>query len=171
MTHKVRLREMETYERKKTPWLLYLMILVALVLFATVLRIAQIGAQIETSMITATVDIKPDTISLGMKGRWITAYIELPESYDVNDINTVLLGFIPSELYPRHVGDYDDDGIPDLMVKFDANATINYIWTKIYHMNPPEGRFDDVELTVSGELDAGMSFEGNDMVRVIILED
>jgi len=78
--------------------------------------------------IPATVDIDPDTLNLKSKGRWITAYIELPEGYDVNDINvsTVRLNdTIAAEQHPAEVGDHDEDGIPDLMVKFDRRAVID----------------------------------------------
>lgn len=70
----------------------------------------------------ATVDIDPDTINLKSKGQFITVYIELPPGYDVNqiDISSIMLnGTIPALGHPTEVNDYDNDGIPDLMVKFD----------------------------------------------------
>jgi hypothetical protein len=44
--------------------------------------------------ISSTLDIKPDTLNLDSKGRWITAYIELPEGYDVGniDLTSIRLG-------------------------------------------------------------------------------
>ena len=33
------------------------------------------------------IDIDPDTLKLDSTGKWITCYIELPDEYDVEDIN------------------------------------------------------------------------------------
>ncbi len=54
------------------------------------------------------------------------------------------------------IGDYDVDGVPDLMVKFDRSdvqATLEPV--------------DEVEVTVSGQLTDGTTFEGSDTIRVI----
>lgn len=70
----------------------------------------------------AAVDIDPDTINLKSQGQFITVYIELPPDYDVSqiDISSIMLnGIVPALGHPTEVGDYDNDGIPDLMVKFD----------------------------------------------------
>ena len=113
----------------------------------------------------ATVDIDPDTLNLKSRGKWITAYIELPEGYDVADIDitTVELRFggesVKAELWPTEIGDYDGDEAPDLMVKFDRQAVQGIV---------SEG---NVELTVTGELSSGpveMCFEGSDTIRAIM---
>jgi len=81
-------------------------------------------------VITATVDIHPQTLNLRSRGKWITAFIELPEDYNVADINVssiMLNDTIPAELRPLAIGDYDEDGIPDLMVKFDRAEVISCI--------------------------------------------
>lgn len=112
------------------------------------------------SPLPAIVDIDPDTLNLKDKGKWITAYIEVPDGYDVADINvgTVTLeGTIPAEAHPTEVGDYDDDGITDLMVKFDRSALIEYL----------DATTGEVTLTVSGELNDGTPFEGSDTITVI----
>jgi hypothetical protein len=116
--------------------------------------------------IKATIDFDPDTLSLKSKGKWVTVYIELPEGYDVNDINvgTVMLNYrVPAEPRPTGVGDHDDDGIPDLMVKFDRAAVQRIL---------PVG--DEVKVTVTGQVEgerrvvvAGIPFEGSDFIRVI----
>ena len=110
--------------------------------------------------LSATVDIKPDTLNPTGEGEWVTAsYIELPEGYDVADIDvsTVLLeGTIPAELEPIIIGDYDSDGVPDLMVKFDRQAVIAYLGDTT----------GEVTLTVSGRV-AGVPFEGSDTITVI----
>jgi hypothetical protein len=81
----------------------------------------------------ATIDFHPNTLNLKSKGKWVTCYIEL-EGHDVEDINIETIAItsiavngedaeviddIPAEDHPTEVGDYDGDGIPDLMVKFD----------------------------------------------------
>jgi hypothetical protein len=109
--------------------------------------------------IKATIDIDPDTLNLKNKGNWITAYIELPAGYNVADINvsTLLLNnLVPAELKPSSFGDEDNDGIVDLMAKFDR-ATV-------------EGLLEvseNVEITVSGSLINGTQFVGIDIIRVI----
>lgn len=124
------------------------------------------------SPLPATVDIDPDTLNLKSRGRWITCYIELPEFYDVDDIDraTILLnGTIPVAPFwvnkPREsvVGDYDDDGIPDLIVKFSRPTVIEYLGQNIAYGN--------ATLTVMGEFYDGTSFEGSGMIRVKMPSD
>jgi hypothetical protein len=112
--------------------------------------------------ITCTVGIDPDTLNLGSKGRCITAYIELPEGYDVADINvsTIMLNnTIPAEPRPTAIGDYDNDSVPDLMVKFNRTAVSELILS--------EGiKYGNVMLTVTGKLYDGTPFEGSDVIRI-----
>jgi len=113
----------------------------------------------ESAIVEAAIDIAPDTLNLKSKGKWITCYIELPEGYDVEDIDvgTIKLNDqVPAESHPTEIGDNDDDGIVDLMVKFDRAAVQQIL---------PAG--DEVEITVTGELNDGTSFAGNDTIRVI----
>ncbi len=42
----------------------------------------------------ANVQIEPDTLNLKNNGEWITAYIEFPEVYDVNNINVSTIRLI-----------------------------------------------------------------------------
>lgn len=108
--------------------------------------------------IEATVDIEPDTLNLDGKGKWITCYIELGESYDVADIDVSTIelnGTVPAEEKPADIGDYDEDNIPDLMVKFDRDSV-----QEILEVG------DEVEIVITGEL-TGTSFEGTDTIRVI----
>lgn len=106
----------------------------------------------------ATIDIDPDTLNLEITERWITAYIELPEIYDVSeiDVSSILLNdAIPVDLEaPTEIGDYDEDGIPDLMVKFDRASVIDLL------------SVGEATLTITGEVN-GIPFEGNDTIRVI----
>jgi parallel beta-helix repeat protein len=115
-----------------------------------------------------TVDVNPDTLNLKSKGRWITVHIELPEGYNVSNIDrsTILLNdTIPVDSFwldkplESVIGDYDNDGITDLMVKFDRQALTKYLKTK--------GTTDDqVTLVITGEAN-GKSFEVTDTIKVI----
>lgn len=108
--------------------------------------------------IPVTIDIDPDTLNLASKGKWITCYIGLPEGHDVADIDpsTVLLdGTIQAELKPTEIGDYDEDGTADLMVKFSRAG-----------VGASLSAGDEVKLTITGELLDGTPFEGSDTIRV-----
>lgn len=111
-----------------------------------------------TVLISATIDFDPDTLNLQSKGKWVTTYIELPECYDLTkiDVSTIKLNDeVQAEDNPREIGDYDDDGIDDLMVKFDRSTV-----QEILEVG------EEVEITVTGKV-AGTSFEGSDTIRVI----
>lgn len=118
-------------------------------------------------VINAGVGIDPDTLNLKSKGNWITAYVELPEGYDVAEItvSTILLndcmGVEPS---PFTYGDYDGDGIADLMVKFDRAQVMQYI---LDHTSI-EGMFSTAALTITGKLNDGTLFEGSDTIRIVL---
>ena len=107
--------------------------------------------------ISATVDIDPDVLNLKSTGKWITCYIELPEGYDVDQINIDRI-FLEGLLAVQH-SDIQDR---ILMVKFDRQDVIAYI-ESVLETVPP----DDVILTVTGELEDGISFEGSDTIRII----
>jgi len=115
--------------------------------------------------IPPTIDIDPNTLNLKSKGKWITCYIELPEGYAVEKIgvSTVRLGAeeneIPAEEKPTEIDDYDEDGIPDLMVKFDRKDLIEFL-KKTGHTS------GDVTLTINGQV-GDTVFQGTDTIRVI----
>jgi len=125
-------------------------------------------------VIPAVIDIDPDTLNLKSNGEWLTAYIELPEgydvSYDVSDINVStinLLDSIPVDpTAPATIGDYDGDGISDLMVKFNRTAVIVYLGTEDVTEDETGTDFYE-ESTITGELTDGTPFEGSDTIRVI----
>ncbi|MFX0063465.1 MAG: hypothetical protein ACFFC7_14910 [Candidatus Hermodarchaeota archaeon] len=112
-------------------------------------------------IVPATIDINPNTLNLKSKGKWITCYIELPDGYSVVDIDveSIRLNVAGSEFSvdlngPITIGDYDSDGVPDLMVKFDRAAIVDSISDS-----------GQIEFIVTGLVDDA-SFEGSDTVRV-----
>jgi len=132
----------------------------------TVKTSATFTPELETETL---IDIDPDTLNRNGKGNWITAYITLPDGFDVADIDpasiqiTSLLGascdpnyvqFADLSFTPQ-VGDRDEDGIQDLTVKFDRQLLLMNIC------------LDDVAITVEGDLSTGDHFIGSDQIRVI----
>ena len=115
--------------------------------------------------IAASVDIKPDTLDLGSKSDMsaVTVYIEFPSDYDVNliDISTVELDvngtIVSTQASPVAVGDYDSDGISDVMVKFDREAIIAAL----------SGQTGRIAISVYGQLNDGSSFMGSDVIKVM----
>jgi len=126
--------------------------------------------------ITASVDIDTNTLSVRSKGKWITAYIQLPEGYNSSaiDATTILLnGTIASVLDPKYdfvtnsseyLVDHNSDGILERMVKFNRTAVEDFILSKGY-------KYGNVTLTVTGLLYDGASFEGSDTVLVKVPGD
>lgn len=121
---------------------------------------------LDAKPVEAVVDIHPDTLNRKSKGKWVTAYIELPDGYNVEDIDTGTLAVtavdgnpVAEPLYaplsPTTIGDYDSDGIPDLMAKFNRAGLIVLV-------SP-----GDRTITISGKFTGGMEFEGGDTLRVI----
>lgn len=113
--------------------------------------------------LAATVDVKPDTLNLKSKSdkNAVTIYIELPDGNDpaAIDVSTLRLagplGDVPALAAPSAVGDYDADGVPDLMVKFDRAAVIA--------VSQPGA----TAYTVIGSLTSGKGLIGADTVNVI----
>ncbi|MEW5871039.1 MAG: hypothetical protein AB1894_17325 [Chloroflexota bacterium] len=106
------------------------------------------------------VNIDPDTLNLKSSGGWVTAYIEVYGDYNVTDINLSTLfleGSLPISDYPFEIGDYDNNGIADLMVKFDRQVLIEYL----------AGTIGDVSLSITGTFSDGTPFEGSDAIAVI----
>jgi hypothetical protein len=115
------------------------------------------------SALEVDIDIEPDTLDLGSVPEEIsiTAYIELPESYDPKgiDIATVcLMKEIPAWEKPIYVVDHDQDGIHELMVMFDRQPVIDYLESK----GLIEGK---VYLTLTGVI-GGRLFKGVDTILV-----
>jgi hypothetical protein len=108
------------------------------------------------------IDIEPDTINLQSRGRWITCIIEIPGVGDVGDIiiSSILLNdTVHAEEWPTEIGDHDDDGIEDLMVKFNRTEVfdeLDWDWGLVYS--------DTLVITLN--LNDGTELEGSDTVMV-----
>ena len=106
--------------------------------------------------------INPKTLNLKSKGRVITTFVELPTSYNPADIDIASLlleGIIPQAVPPTpKLGDGDEDGTPDLIVKFSRQALI----ALLCETGRDKGT---VELRVTGNV-AGDPFEVRGTVRV-----
>jgi len=132
----------------KKLWLIPL----ALVLVMAVIPVASVNA--------LTVDIAPDSLNTLSNRKYITCYLEYPEG-DINtiDIPTLKLHvekfLIPVDTEaPATIGDYDNDGIPDLMVKF-------FVKDILCEYFKAEG---DYMLHILGNLVNGESIRGWDII-------
>jgi hypothetical protein len=107
--------------------------------------------------IAIELDFDPDVLNLARQGRTVTAYIELSEEFDVGQINVssiLLNASVPALSNPVEIGDYNEDGIPDLMVKFSMQQVSELL-------EPGEQ-----VITLSGQLDDGTQFAGTDTIWV-----
>lgn len=123
----------------------------------------------EYQIVQALIDVDPDTLNKKSNGKWVTAYITLPEGLDVQDIDvatiaiTALVGdSCPADYsqpidvtFTPEIGDRDEDLILDLTVKFDRQVLL------------PNLCLDDVAITIEGQLTTGETFSGTDQIRVI----
>ena len=111
-------------------------------------------------IIPAFIDFNPDTLNLKSKGKYITVYIELPVGYNINDINLESIRLndhqVPAEAKPTEIGDYDNNGIPDLMIKFNQSVVQSILETG-----------EEVEIVITGELIDGRLFQDSDIIKVI----
>jgi hypothetical protein len=126
----------------------------------------------EPVQLETTIHIAPRTLNFKSRGKWITAYIELTSGWNVEDIDlaSIRLNGTLETTGPSEVGDHDEDGVPDLMVKFDRQALIRMLRGTV--ATPGE-----VELRITGEImlepDAfpfevsTFSFEASENIRVI----
>ncbi|MHA1991945.1 MAG: Lcl C-terminal domain-containing protein [Candidatus Hodarchaeales archaeon] len=113
----------------------------------------------ELNIIPATIDFDPNTLNLKNNGFFVTVYLELSPEYDLNEIDVssiTLNDVVYAELKPYTIGDYDNDGIPDLSIKFLGSDVISILEIG-----------EEVEITIKGTFGENMFFEGTDIIRVI----
>jgi len=128
---------------------------------------SHITETIPLPIISANIDVDPNALNLRSEGKWITCFIELPEGYNIDDIDvsSILLNDSISvdPTAPTSSGDYDNDTVPDLMVKFARDEVALYISEYISNSE----RFTVVTLTLTGNLHTGAQFMGSDTIKVI----
>jgi hypothetical protein len=113
--------------------------------------------------IPTLVDVKPDALNLAgpQPPSTVTAYVELPFGYDVNEVDTDSLDLLVGEatLSPTQatVGDFDEDGLADLELTFDGPSFIAAL--------PASPNL--VTATIVGDLQDGTPFRGHDIVEVV----
>lgn len=104
-------------------------------------------------IVEATVDIDSDTLNLKSKGKWITAYIELPTDYDLNDIDIGTVKLLYGNTHALAVKGEIQGYF--YMAKFDRNQVKDML----------TGVEGPVELKVTGKVGDTL-FEGTDSIRV-----
>jgi len=116
-----------------------------------------LGARPQAPMLEASLDLDPSVINLKSHAPWLAAYIE-PSGFDPASIDPSslrLAGSVPPALKFARVGDHDNDGEPELMVKFSREALDPLLTPGVN------------ELEVTGSLVTGEEFKGSDDVVVI----
>ncbi|MBC2717553.1 MAG: bifunctional metallophosphatase/5'-nucleotidase [Desulfobacteraceae bacterium] len=135
--------------------------LLMITFLGTLILIGPASSAIADDSIEAVIDVNPNTFNLKSKGKWATVYIEFPDTCTTDvgqiDVGSVILNVngydILAETRPSGIGDYDHDGVPDLMVKFDRQSLQSRMF------------MGSEELVISGTAD-GADFMGSDTVSV-----
>jgi hypothetical protein len=105
-----------------------------------------------STAILAEADFDPNTLNLNSRGRWITAFIWLPEPYNVDDIDPNSVVF-ENQVKPDRFWLTEDE--QTAIAKFDREQVQAILVV------------GDVELTITGRLADGTSFEASDVIKVI----
>ncbi len=106
------------------------------------------------------VDVKPDTLNVMSKGRYVMCYITPSEGYDARDIDVSSVSLEGVSALPYKYGyvDINDDGICELMVKFDRTAIIAEL---------PFESCPDYLVHIGGSYSDGVSFRGTDLINIV----
>ncbi len=102
-------------------------------------------------IVTADISISPGTLNVRSNGRWVTANVQLPEGYDVRDIeldSLALNGVIPAD-WGKVTG-------KKLIVKFD----------RLEVEDTHQVHIELLALELSGNV-GGLKFQGSDTIKVI----
>ncbi|MEK7500584.1 MAG: hypothetical protein AAB642_00455, partial [Patescibacteria group bacterium] len=108
------------------------------------------------------IDFDPDALNLKSGNGKITVHIELPLGFDASAIEmaTIKLNGTAALEKPASIGDYNNNGISDLMVKFDKSAVAA---TLTQEKNPATA-------TVTGKVlsnDNRLLFSGEDTIKIV----
>lgn len=140
-------------------WTISTLIMIALFLLLSNQHPLVSSSALETEEpILANIDIYPAILNLRSKARWVTCYIELSEGYDTSNINvsTILLNdaVAVDSNAPTEVGDYDNDEIPDLMIKFNRSEVASLL-------------IEGSQITMTGKLLDGTRFYGTNTIMLV----
>ena len=129
------------------------------------------------NMTNATLDFYPGTMDVTSKGRYLTAYIEIEENDNQNTVDQIdkasiclkkandtmilIKGKMLYTVGPAEIGDYDEDGAPDLMVNFDRQALSKFLLANGF-------KSGEVMLTVCGQFYDGTKFMGMKSITIQI---
>ena len=113
-----------------------------------------IGAYEFETPITAIVKVTPETLNLASNGNWISCNIQLPADHDICEIDTSSIT-VNKEIKPAW-SEIDEES-QKLLIKFDRS--------EIQEM--AKNSQGELSLTISGNLNNGMAFEGTDTIRII----
>jgi len=104
--------------------------------------------------IVVEIDVKPDTLTSSSKCKWVTCYITPSEGYTVHDIDVSSIALGELSVLDQFTGivDLDEDGIKELMVKFDRAEFVTMV----------TGFESEVLLTLVGMYTDGVTFTGTD---------
>ena len=110
------------------------------------------GAYEYSPPISAEVRIVPRTINLQSKGKWINAFLWLPEDYNVIDIDSSSV-LLEDEIEPQWVWFDEEEQVA--MVRFSREEVRDILTV------------GEVELTITGQFTDGTIFEAKDVIIVI----
>ncbi|MDO9263362.1 MAG: hypothetical protein Q7U02_05305, partial [Desulfosalsimonadaceae bacterium] len=129
------------------------------------------------NMMDATVDFYPGNMNIKGKGNYLTAYIEIGENdgqYTIDQIDKMSICLKKTNdtmimindkmlcpVGPVGYGDYDEDGAPDLMVKFDRQALSAFLLSNGFASG-------EVSLTLCGHFYDGVKFMGVKAITIQI---
>lgn len=113
--------------------------------------------------IDTEINIDPNTLNLDSNEQGFTCYIELP----INDVTQIDMSSIQladgpfAKLSPSSMGDFDEDGNIDIMVKFNREEVIRYILNAGGQINT------EFEIIIEGNIDNETKFRGSDFIWII----
>ncbi len=96
--------------------------------------------------------IIPNTISLKSRGKWITAFLWLPEDYNVADIDPNSV-YLQEQIEAEHILLNEESQV--VIAKFSRDQVQGIL------------KIGEVDLTITAHLTNGTVFEGTDVIKVI----
>ena len=102
--------------------------------------------------ISVEVRIVPRTVNLQSKGKWINAFLWLPEDYNVTDIDSSSV-LLEDEVEPQWVWFDEEEQV----------AMVRFSWEEVRDILT----IGEVGLTITGQLTNGTVFEAKDVIIVI----